>query len=79
MAITTIAGIVRTYGRERPEAPAIEYEGRTVTYGELDAGSSRLANALASCGVGAGDRVAFLDKNGLEYFEVMFGWPSSTP
>jgi long-chain acyl-CoA synthetase len=72
MPITTIADIVRTHGRERPEAPAIEFEGETITYGELDARSSRLADALARGGVRAGDRVAFLDKNGLEYFEVTF-------
>jgi long-chain acyl-CoA synthetase len=72
LAITTIAGIIRTHGRERPEAPAIEYEGRTVTFGELDERSSRLANALAARGVKPRDRVAFLDKNGPEYFEVTF-------
>ena len=32
-----------------------------------------MAHALAAAGVGAGDRVAFIDKNGLEYFEVTFG------
>ncbi len=72
MTITTIAGIVRAHGRARPEAPAIEFDGRTLTFGELDARSSRLANALAAAGVDPGDRVAFLDKNGIEYFEVTF-------
>src|SRR5262245_17551070 len=72
MAIDTIAGIVRTHGRERPDAPAIEFEGRTITFGELDERSSRLANALAAARVGPADRVAFLDKNGPEYFETTF-------
>src|SRR6476646_7715831 len=72
MTISSIAEIIRTYGAERPDAPAIEYEGRTITFGDLDARSSRLANALAGAGVRAGDRVAFLDKNGPEYFEVTF-------
>ncbi|MEJ7582515.1 MAG: long-chain-fatty-acid--CoA ligase [Acidimicrobiales bacterium] len=72
MAIENIPGIIRTYGRERPEAPALEYEGRSISFGEMDARSSRLANALAALGVTAHDRVAFLDKIGPEYFEVSF-------
>jgi long-chain acyl-CoA synthetase len=70
--MSTIAEIVRTHGRERADATALEYEDRTITFAELDDRSSRLANALAACGVVAGDRVAFLDKNGPEYFEVVF-------
>ena len=70
MTITTIADIVRTHGRERPDAPALEFDGRTITFGELDARSNQLAQALAAAGVGSGDRVAFLDKNGPEFFEV---------
>jgi long-chain acyl-CoA synthetase len=72
MAITTIAGIVRTHGKDRPNKPAIEFDGRTLTFGEMDTRSSRLANALENAGVASGDRVAFLDKNGIEYFETTF-------
>ncbi len=48
---------------ERAEQPAIVWEGddptadRTITYRELAAAVGRLANALASRGVGKGDRV----------------------
>ena len=35
--------------------------------------SAQTAQALADAGVGAEDRVAFLDKNGIEHFEVFFG------
>ena len=70
--ITSLAAIVRTHGRERPDDPAIEYQGRTLTFGDLDTRSNRLADALAAAGVGAGHRVAFLDMNGPEYFEVSF-------
>jgi long-chain acyl-CoA synthetase len=72
MTIATIADIVRTYARERPDAPAFEYEGRTVTFADLDARASRLANALTAVGVRAGHRVAFLDKNSVEFFELTF-------
>ena len=72
MTITSIADIVRTQARDKRDAPAIEFEGRTITFGDLDRRSNQLANALASVGVGPGDRVAFLDQNGPEYFEVTF-------
>jgi long-chain acyl-CoA synthetase len=73
MAITTIADVVRTHAARRPEAPAIAIDGRTVTFGELDRRSSQTAQALRGAGVGAGDRVAFVDKNGIEWFDVTFG------
>ena len=70
--ITSFAGIIRTHGRERPSHPAIEFEGTTLTFGALDERSSRLANAFAAVGVRAESRVAFLDKNGPEFFETTF-------
>lgn len=72
MTITSLADIVRTHARERPDAPALLFEGRTVTFGELDERSSRLAVALGSAGVRPGDRVAFLDKNTPQFFELAF-------
>jgi long-chain acyl-CoA synthetase len=71
--ITTIADIIRVHGANRGDAPALELDGRSVTFGELDRRSNQVANALRAAGVGRGDRVAFIDKNGLEYFEVTFG------
>jgi long-chain acyl-CoA synthetase len=73
MAIECIADIVRTHGQDRPDAPAIEYEDRSISFAELDERSSRIANALADAGVAEQDRVAFIDKNGPEFFEVNFG------
>jgi long-chain acyl-CoA synthetase len=73
MAIGTIAQLVRLHGRERPDAPAITAGDQVVTYGELDARASRVANGLLAHGVHAQDRVVILDKNGPEYFELLFG------
>ncbi|HEY4334023.1 MAG TPA: long-chain-fatty-acid--CoA ligase, partial [Ilumatobacteraceae bacterium] len=53
--------------------PALVLDGRSVTWSQLYARSQQVANLLAAHGVGAHDRVAFLDKNGIEHFEVFFG------
>ncbi len=71
--INSIADLVRVHGRERPEKPALTFEGRAVTFAELDARSNQVAQALLAEGVGAADRVAILDKNSVEYFELLFG------
>ncbi|HVM52840.1 MAG TPA: fatty acid--CoA ligase [Acidimicrobiales bacterium] len=71
--IDTIAKLVRIHGKERPDRPALTAGDRTMTFAELDQRSSQVANALQAEGVGPQDRVAFLDKNSIEYFELLFG------
>jgi long-chain acyl-CoA synthetase len=73
LAITSVAEIVRTHAAERPDAPALEVDGRSVSFAELDQRSSQVAQALQAAGVQRGDRVAFIDKNGLPWFEFAFG------
>lgn len=72
MAIETLADIVRVHGAERAERPMLTFEGRTITYADMDRRSNQVAQALAAAGVGKDDRVAFIDKNVPEYFEVTF-------
>jgi long-chain acyl-CoA synthetase len=73
MTIAAIADIIRTHGADRPDVVALELDGRSLTFGDLDARSSQVAQALRAAGVAAGDRVAFIDKNSAEWFEVSFG------
>jgi len=73
MAIETIADLVRVHGKERPDKPALTFGDRTLTYRDLDLRSNQVANALLAEGVGTADRVAILDKNSVEYFELLFG------
>ena len=47
-AVSTIAGIIRKHGAERPDTPALIFGDRTYTYGEVHERSSRLANALVA-------------------------------
>ncbi|MCV7298379.1 long-chain-fatty-acid--CoA ligase [Mycobacterium barrassiae] len=71
--ITTIADIVRVHARNRPDATALIVGDRTISFAELDARSSQAAQAFRAAGIGFGDRVAFIEKNGAEFFEVAFG------
>ena len=68
-----VAEIVRRFGRERADHPALVQGPHRLTWGELDARSSRVANALRAAGVGPQTRVGHLDKNAPEYFELLFG------
>ncbi|HEX2214847.1 MAG TPA: long-chain-fatty-acid--CoA ligase [Mycobacterium sp.] len=72
-AIATVADIARVYGAERPDSVALIAGERTVTFADLDARSSQVAQALRAAGVGFGDRVAFIEKNGIEFFEIACG------
>lgn len=69
---TTTAGYLRHWASQRPERTALKWEGGQVTYAELDRRSSQVAQALRAAGVGPGDRVAFIDKNGPEQVELFF-------
>ena len=67
------AAIVQQWARETPDAPALTLGDTTLSWADLQARTQAVAGALRADGVGKADRVAFLDKNGLTYFEVLFG------
>ncbi len=69
----TVAGVLREWAGRTPDRPMFTCGDMTVTWAEHHARSSQVAHALQAEGVTAQDRVAFLDKNGLEFFEVAFG------
>jgi long-chain acyl-CoA synthetase len=69
----SIAGMIRHWARVHPDEPMLTAGERVVTWGEVYRRSRRVAHALTAAGVHAGDRVAFLDRNGIEFFEVLFG------
>jgi acyl-CoA synthetase (AMP-forming)/AMP-acid ligase II len=67
-----VADVVREHAMGRPDVVAIRCGERSLTYAELDDRSNRLAQALLSAGVGAGDRVAHLDRTAPEIIELLF-------
>jgi long-chain acyl-CoA synthetase len=71
--ITSLADIVRTHGTGRSNHPSLIEDSRTLTWGQLYENAQRVANGFAAAGVGNQDRVAFIDKNSIEHFEVLLG------
>jgi acyl-CoA synthetase (AMP-forming)/AMP-acid ligase II len=64
--------ILARNARREPGRTALVFEDRSLTFAELDTRVNRLANALADCGVGRGDKVAVLMYNGIEVVESFF-------
>jgi fatty-acyl-CoA synthase len=55
----TLANVFARRAHEHPERPVVvAANGRTITYGQLDARASAMAAALAEFGIGTGDRIA---------------------
>ncbi|MDT5104323.1 MAG: bile acid-coenzyme ligase, partial [Mycobacterium sp.] len=53
-----------------PDEPAVTCEGRTLTRGELDRSTNRLAHAYADLGVRQGDYVTIVLPNSIEWIQA---------
>lgn len=67
----TIVELFAANVRAAPHATAVEQEGRTLSYVDLDAFSNRLAAKLKDVGVGPGDIVALLTNRSIEAIAAM--------
>ena len=72
-SINSIADILRTHAGRTPERTALILDDREQTWRELHDRAARVAQGMTAAGVDSQDRVAFLDKNGIEHFEVFYG------
>ncbi len=61
--------------RARPDHPAVEADGRTITFSELHERAHARARSLAGAGVGRGDRVAVTHPPGLAFAELLHALP----
>ncbi|GAA3626716.1 long-chain-fatty-acid--CoA ligase [Microbacterium awajiense] len=59
----SLVDIVSASARDYPDAPALQFFGRTTTYRQLEAQIARAAAGLRELGVGAGDPVAIVLPN----------------
>jgi acyl-CoA synthetase (AMP-forming)/AMP-acid ligase II len=69
----SLVDVFRDLAKDRADHPALVTGDRRLTYGDLDRRSSQVADALLSHGLSAGSRVAYLDLNAPEFFEVLVG------
>ncbi|MDO8187327.1 fatty acyl-CoA synthetase [Conexibacter sp. JD483] len=69
----SLADLLRRSAARHPARVAVSEGARARTFAELDADASRIAQALHARGVGAGDRVALLARNCLDYVQAIFG------
>ncbi|OBB78150.1 AMP-binding protein [Mycobacterium sp. 852014-52144_SCH5372336] len=66
-----ISAQVSRLAETEPDAPAITCEGVTLTRGELDASTNRLARAYAELGVREGDYVTVVLPNSIEWVQAV--------
>ncbi|MGQ0622468.1 MAG: long-chain-fatty-acid--CoA ligase [Panacagrimonas sp.] len=71
--IKNLGDMPRHFARVMPERQALIDASGAMSFSELDARSNRVANALLKLGIQPGMRVAFLGKNTVRYFEILFG------
>jgi long-chain acyl-CoA synthetase len=70
---TNLASIVTASAARDAAAPAVRLGGRTLTYGELEEGSARVATLLRERGLEPGDRVGVMLPNVLEFPLAYYG------
>lgn len=58
---------------KQPDAPAVEFQGETLTYADLHARSTALAETLLGQGIGAGDRVGLWLRKSPESIVSVYG------
>ena len=71
--LESVADISRVHAKERPDAVALDFNGRTTTFQQLDDRASQVAQGLIALGQKPGARVGYLGKNSDRYFEVLLG------
>ncbi len=69
----TVADALERWVHETPDAPAIHFEDRVISWKDLDQGAARFARWAMAQGVGKGDAVAILMENRPEFIMAWFG------
>lgn len=69
----TVTGMLRERAARFPDRILFVCGERRITFADFDRRVDEVAGALRAAGVQPGDRVAILDKNSMEYVELLFG------
>jgi fatty-acyl-CoA synthase/long-chain acyl-CoA synthetase len=68
--VTRLVDLIRIVTRRQPGSPAIEFEGRTISYGSLYGDAVRLTNGLRRLGFAIGDEIGILAGNSPDYIQL---------
>jgi acyl-CoA synthetase (AMP-forming)/AMP-acid ligase II len=71
--LASVADVARAQALRRGGQPALVFDGRAITFAEVDAMASRIANALIASGVRTQERIAYLSKNADHFLLCLFG------
>ena len=69
----TVAGLLRRLARRQANEEMLAQGAARRTWSEEFDVACRVAQAAKREGLGVGDRIAFLDRNGIAYFDFLFG------
>jgi long-chain acyl-CoA synthetase len=69
----SLAGLLEDAARDFPHAPALHFEGRTISYAQLHQQARRFSGVLAGLGVGRGTRVGLILPNCPQAVVALFG------
>ena len=72
MSAISLSRILAHWATQQPDRVAVNHEGDTVTWADLEERSNRLARAYAALGVEQDDFVTIALPNGIEFFESCF-------
>lgn len=72
MPMISLSRIIAHWSASQPDRVAIDHEGVSVTWRQLEERTNRLARAYAARGVGQDDFVTIGLPNGIEFFEACF-------
>jgi acyl-coenzyme A synthetase/AMP-(fatty) acid ligase len=71
-----LSTLISRHARFRPDATAVVFESRRLTYREFWARVARVGNLLRGLGLGPGDKVATVSPNSLELLEIYSAVPT---
>ena len=69
----SLAGLLEDAARDFPHAPALHFEGRTISYAQLHQQARRFPGVLAGLGVGRGTKVGLILPNCPQAVVALFG------
>lgn len=66
--VRTLGEFITYHARHTPDRPALKYQDRSISFGEYDAATNRIANALIDRGAQPDDRIGFMGLNSPDFY-----------